>query len=385
MRYLICLPFLAALLWFSSCASPNAQPLLKKSPYDPTINNTVGKLDGKKKKPKHVKRLETAFQSAQRADLLAADSLLSLATPDRWLYINALHRRIQSRQRKIAPLLPLRADDGYQPDLLLVADIADRENASRRAAATYLYDRANALLAQTHATGRKQPAREAYHTLLNLKTNYFRYWENTNALIDSAFLAGQAHILLQADMRSGTRSSQNFWMSRPRQFDTEWLLFYQNPHARPHFDFVVKNSLTNLYVGLENRWETNRTESKQIEVGCKEVRDTSGKVVERTPIYETVSATVTEVRITKSATATLHMEVLDGHTGAVLHGEYLHDRQDFDETWVSVSGDTRALNCVPATTGGFPSAPSDWAMEDRVIDDLYWQLGRLCQRLLMGL
>lgn len=388
MRYLLCLLLLAALL-FSSCAESNTRSLLKKSPYDPAISSAVWKLDGKKKKTKHVKRLESAFQSAQRADLLATDSLLGLDAPDRWLYVNALHRRIQGRQAKVAPLLPLRADDGYQPDLLLVADIADRENASRRAAAAYLYDRANALLAETAVTGRKQPARDAYHTLRDLKTNYFRYWENANDLTDSAYLAGQAHILLETDVRSGVWGSQHFWQNAgplyERQFNTEWLIFYQNPTARPHFDFRVKSRLTALHVGPENRWETTRTETKQIEVGHKEVRDSTGKVVERTPIYETVSATVTEIQVTKDASATLYAEVLDERTGSVLYAQYFSDTQHFSETSVHVSGDSRALSFVPMLSIGYPSAPSDWTMESRLADGLRWSLAQFCRGALAGL
>jgi len=373
MRYLICLSLLATLLLFS-CATSNSRPLLKKSPYDPAISTAVWKLDGKKKKPKHVKHLETAFQNAQRADLLAADSLLNLAAPDRWLYINALHRRIQERQTKINPLLPLRADDGYKPDLLLVADISDRESASRKAAATYLYEHANALLTETASTGRKQPSRDAYATLRDLKTNYYSYWENANTLIDSAYLAGQAHILLENDPGSGAWGGQNFRQNagpvKGRTFNNEWLLFYENPDARAHFDFRVKSRLTDMIVWPESRWESTRTESKQIEVGHKEVRDSTGKVIERTPIYETVSATVTEVHISKQASATLYVEVFEEYTGGLLHTQPLNDIQRFDETFVYVSGDERALSCKPFTTIGYASAPSDWFMQDRLVDNL---------------
>ncbi len=389
MRYPIFLSLLAALL-FCSCAAPNtAKPLLKKSPYDPSISHAAWKLDGKKKKAKHVKRLETAFQSAQRADLLATDSLLNLDAPDRWLYVNALHRRIQGRQDKIAPLLPLRADDGYRPDLLLVADIQDRETASRRAAATYLYDHANTLLAETARTGRKQPARDAYHTLRDLKANYYRYWENANALTDSAYLAGQAHILLETDVWSGAWGSQSFWQNAgpfaERHFNTEWLIFYQNPAARPHFDFKVKSRLASLYISPESRWESSRTETKQIEVGHKEVRDSTGKVVERTPIYETVSATITEIHVSKNAAAALYVEVLDGRTGSLLHTQHLSDDQHFEETAVHVSGDERALTHRPFTSIGCPSAPSDWAMEGRLADGLRGSLVYFCRGALTGL
>lgn len=367
-----------------ACVAPNPYPLLKKSPYDSSVSHYAGKLDGKKKKTKHVKGLETAFQSAQRADLLAADSLLNLDAPDRWLYLNALHRRIQDRQAKVTPLLPLRADDGYQPDLLLVADIAERESASRRATATYLYDRANALLAETESTGRKQPARDAYYTLRDLKDNYYRYWENANALIDSAFQAGQAHILLESD----ARGSLSFWqygaVFAPLHFNTEWLRFYQHPSARAKFDFRVKSRLTQRYISPESRWETSFTETKQIEVGCKEVRDSTGTVVERTPIYETVCATVTEVRVTKSASATLYVEISDERSGQLISSEWLSDYQNYDETFVRVSGDERALTHRPFTNISSPSAPSDWAMEDRLASSLQGSLAWYCRRTLAG-
>lgn len=385
MRPFLFCPLLAALL-FCACATPNHQPLLKKSPYDSDINHAAEKLDRKKKKAKHVKRLETAFQKAQRADLLATDSLLQLETPDRWLYINALHRRIQSRQAKISSLLPLRADDGYQPDLLIATDIRERENASRKMAAAYLYDRANALLAETARTGRKQPARDAYHTLRDLKSNYYRYWENANALIDSAYLAGQAHILLETDAGSGNSGLwQNAGPFGVEHFNTEWLLFYQNPAARPHFDFRVKSRLQSIYVGPENRWESSHTETKQIEVGQKEVRDSTGKVIERTPIYETVSATITEIHLSKNASATLYVEVFDEHNGGIISSQFLSDEQHFDESFFYISGDERALTNKPFTSIGAPSAPSDWAMEDRLTSSLHSSLRWYCRETLQNL
>ncbi|HNG90871.1 MAG TPA: hypothetical protein PK858_11725, partial [Saprospiraceae bacterium] len=258
MRHLFFLPFWASLLLIG-CAAPTAQPLLKKSPHDAAVHRTANRLEGKKKKAKHVRRLEAAFRLAQQADLLAADSLLGLSTPDRWLYIHALYRRIQSRQAEIGPLLPLRADDGYTPDLLLVGDIAGRESASRKQAAAYLYGHANDLLATSAQTGRKQPAQQAYYTLRNLKDNYYRYWENTNTLIDSAYRAGQVYVLVQSDGHDVWGQGSLWQPIRTQAFagyDTEWTHFYHDPASREQYDYRVLAHLASMMVGPEMRSES---------------------------------------------------------------------------------------------------------------------------------
>lgn len=343
------------------CTGGSSKPLLKKSPYDRTFRYYADRLDGKKQKTKHIKKMETAYQQAQKADLLAADSLLNLEKPDRWLYVNAYYRRVGDRQQKVLSLMPLQSPDGYKPDLLIIPNISERETASRKASAQFLYEKAQNQLAVGHPAA----ARGAYRTLVNLRDNYYPVWENASQLLDQASVQGVEHVLLESD-----RLVPAFLQ------DSKWQRFYRNRFDRDSFDVVIRTDGIQVFVGPDEATTTTFTESKEIQVGVEEKKDTSGNVVERTPIYETIYATVTETIVTKIADASVYVDVLDGYTGALLRSETMSAQYLFSESAYQVSGDCRALSSTINTSAFNIFTPPYWEMENRVLakleDDFGW-------------
>ena len=354
--------FLLLLFFLASCATA-PKSLLKKSPYDDKFYYYAGKLSAKKQKTKHLKKMEAAYQAAQKSDLLAADSLLNLDKPDRWLYVNAYYRRMQERQQKVLSLPPLKSKEGYKPDLLIINDLAKRESSSREASANFLYQQSQAML----ATGRHDDARNAYATLVTLKEQYYPVWENSPALLDSASTLGVEHILLEGDLRPS-----NIFL------DSKWQKFYREPSARPAFDVVVSTRSMGIFVGPEWESQTNNTYTKEIETGCIEKKDSNGVVIERTPIYETVTATVTETTLEKTADASVMVEVIDGKTGALIYATPLSARYVYTDQKVSVSGDSRALPGIVFASDFSIFVPSYWEMEqrarERLDQDFVWMI-----------
>jgi hypothetical protein len=338
-----------------ACTGTSSKPLLKKSPYDASFRYYAERLEGKNKKVKHIKKMETAYQLAQKSDLIAADSMLNLEQPDRWLFINAYHRRIQGRQQKVLALLPIESKDGYKPDLLTINNIGARESASRKASAQYLYQQSEDLL----ATDKAVDAREAYRTLVNLKENYYPVWESSTALLDSASRVGVEHVLVEGYGRFS-----------PSYIDSKWQKFYRDASARENFDIIIRSHGLQVYVGPDSENRSCYTESKQIEVGYTEKKDSAGNVIERTAIYETISATVTEVEVTKTADASLFVDVIDGLTGALIRNEAIASQHYFSEKSVVISGDRRALSACPVETSFMIFTPSYWDMENKVLAKL---------------
>ncbi len=338
-----------------SCTGNSSKALLKKSPYDADFNYYAERLEGKKQKLKHIKKMELAYQSAQKADLIAADSMLNLEKPDRWLYVNAYHRRMQERQQKVLALQALQSTEGYHPDLLIINNLAARESASRQASADYLYQQSSVLLESRKAAD----ARQAYSTLVNLKEHYYPVWENSAELLDTAAQLGVEHVLLEGNVRFS-----------PRNIDSKWQKFYRDPEARTGFDIIIRARDVQVFVGpdIENR--SCYTETKDIEVGYNEKKDSAGNVIERTPIYETIIATVTEIEISKTADASVWVEVFDGLNGKLIESGEVSAQHVFNDKIVTVSGDRRALKSWPAETVFSVSTPANWLMEDKVMDML---------------
>ncbi len=346
--------FLLLTIFLPGCIGNTSKPLLKKSPYDADFNANVKRLSGKKQQEKHIVHLEAAYQSAQKADLLAADSMLNLDKPERWLYVNAYHRRLQDRQQKVLSLLPLESKNGYKPDFLTINNIAERETASRQAAAAYLHQKAAGLLEErTHVA-----AREAYSTLVDLKEHYYPVWENSAALLDSAAINGVEHILIEGVCKIDS------WAS------STWQKFYTNASDRPYFDIVISSHALDVDVSPDYSSTSYYTETKDIEIGYTEKKDTNGVVIERSPIYETVSATVTETIVEKTASGIVLIDVLDGMSGALIYATSLSANTIFSDRSIRVSGDSRALSSSVMETPGIIFTPSYWAMEDKIVDAL---------------
>lgn len=359
-----------------ACSQPKST--LHQSPYESDVTHFVGHLTGKKKKTKHLQGLETAFQQAQIFDLALVDSLLEENRPELWPIVNTLYRRLQVRQQKVAGLQPLRAENGYEPTLWLVTNITEKEADSRRKAAAYLYDKAQRLLTEAIEKGNRPAARDAFHTLQDIKQNYFLYWENTNALLDSARILGVAHILLTNLPNMEASASQTFWRdvsTQARRLNDEWHVYYPVFVVGQPYDYIVQCHVKSIQIGSESRSETTRTEEKDVEKGFEEKKDTAGRVIERIPIYEHVKAEIRQLSLSKKADGVLTVTVHNVHNNALVVSKDLSAHYNYSEDFTYVSGDERALSSSVMTSfNWYPSAPSNDSMSGHLGSNMQSQL-----------
>jgi hypothetical protein len=363
--------FFLLLITFSACHTP--QYFAEKGNYDKAIDGFGSNLQRQKKNRKSIEDLlglEYAFSWAQRRDSAELAGLESTENAEKWLRINDIHRQIQTRQQKVDALQPLRSRKGYVPKFSKIESIAALQAESRLKAAAYLYGKAQRLLALTDSTGQRQPARDAYAALRDLKANYFHYWEHTNQLLDSAYQVGKAHVLLEKSVENGVSDGSIFWEGSslgPGFIKNEWLVFYADSAARTQFDFRAKCRLVSLYVGRESTSSTERTETKQVEDGYDEKIDSSGHVLSRTVKYKTETTTITTYHASRSANGTVLVELIDEHTGKVLLTRSIQGSHNFDET----------SEMSP------PSAPTYWGMIYRVAGDVEGDLRSELRKVLL--
>ncbi len=360
---------------FIACTQPKS--VFQESPYESGLARAANRLTGTNKRMKHLRGLETVFQQAQYLDLALVDSLLEENRPDLWPTVNALYRRLQVRQRKITALQPLRAKNGYEPTLPFVTNIAEREAESRRNAATYLYDKAQKLLAEAEK-GNRPAAREALSTLQDLKQHYYLYWENTNALLDSARVLGVSHILLTNLPSTPPEKGLFFWkgvFAQTRRLNDEWHTYYVAFLPDQPYDYVVECQVKSIQVGSESRSESTTTEEKDIEKGFEEKKDTAGNVIERKPIYEHVKAEIRKLSLSRAAQGVLAVEVHNIHDNALILSEDLPVAYSYSEDFTYVSGDQRALSSmIMSSADSYPSAPGEDRMSERLLGNMQSEL-----------
>lgn len=358
--------FLLASLILSGCFSP--QHYLDKGDYNSAIKAYGLELRDQpvnRKKKSDLQGLELAFNTAQQQDSASLAQLNAQQLPENWPHVNQLYRSIQERQTKVKKWLPLRSRKGYEPSFCFFADIDSLESSSRLEAARYMYQRAQDLLAQRAPA----PAREAYHLLTDLKQHYYPYWENANNLLDSAWTMGKEHVLFITESQVGASDSRTFWENmrkRPPVGKNDWLVIHQDSSARKSFDYTLTCQLQSLDVGSDNERTSTRTETKDVEDGYEEVRDTSGRVISRTTKYRKETTTITTYSNSRSAYASIFMELKRAGTGELLVSAPISSSYHFSD-----SSET-----------SMPQSPSYWGMISRVADDTEWEIGRRLKKAL---
>ncbi len=356
--------FLLLILLCSACTTPEEFMLAGK--FDKAISRYTNNL----RKTENVQGLEIAYQAAQSRDFAQIDALLAADADAVWVALHASYLNIKKRQYNIAAYMPIRSRDGYSPQFDWLENIDSLEFDAREKAAEQLYTTALIDLEQGRQ-GNKPAARSAYELLCTVKKNYFPVWRESATLLTEAKHLGTTYVLVDYNsgfaFHSGTFFSDlGLWNSINSQ---QWVEFDVRPAPGINYQYVAELSIESLDVGFENRIETTREEKKDIETGVKVTYDSSGQVIDRTPIYETVRGTVTETRITKNASVRLSFELYDVVSKNVLDSDIGWAEYNFDETWISTSGDLRALSIIPVSINiGFPGAPTDWAMVSGLAD-----------------
>lgn len=356
MKYPVLL--LLCLTSISACFSP--QQYMEKGDYHSAVKAyglVLADQPPNRKKKSDLEGLEKAFNLAQQKDSAELTLLVSQNRESNWPRINAIHREIQERQHYLAGRQSLKSKKGYSPRFQWIADIDTLESASRHAAAGFLYARAQELL----ATGQPGPAREAYQLLSDLKRHYFPTWENIDSLIANARKMGKEHILFLAETRIGISDGPDFWsymMQKPPNPANEWFVIHTDTTSRTTFDYQLKCRLESLYVGSENQFHTTQTETKEVEDGYEETRDTSGRVISRTTTYRQETVIKTTYFSEREANASVFMDLTDMRTGSPLVSESILTTHRYQESSEMMS----------------PLAPSYWRMIEYLSTNMEWEI-----------
>ena len=170
MKHLILLPTL--LFFIAACHTPVY--FVKNGDYDKAIDVYLENAwrEGFKRE-KFLRALEAAYAGAVQKDLDSLKMLQMQNDAENPVRQNALYRRIQSREQKLLAAGTLKSDKGYVATFRQTPGVDSMEAKSCREAASYLYQRAQNLLAIADSGARPEPAREAYFLLKNLTQNYY--------------------------------------------------------------------------------------------------------------------------------------------------------------------------------------------------------------------
>ncbi|GAB4494586.1 MAG: hypothetical protein OHK0019_21330 [Saprospiraceae bacterium] len=343
--------FLLAFL-LTSCRS--AQKFIENGDYDGAIEFCVQKLRGKtKKKTELVQGLEAAFQKAQSHDLAMVEHLAADGRPENWERINAIHRNMAARQRKISPLMPLVSKDGYRAKFDFL-DVVSLERDSRAKAAEYLYNRAKELIAKGE-NGDRLAAREAFRELQELQTKYYRNYQDADQLRQTARDLGTSYVLFEVKNQSDKLLPRTFvdrvmTMSKS-DLDSEWKAFFFESKPGTQYDYRAVFKIRQVDISPERVHERAYMDEKEIQDGWEYVLDNRGNVKKdslgndiKVPKKVCIHANVLEVYQTKAARLTGVVEIYDAYRNTLLDTREMSTEILFENYASTFTGDRRALS-----------------------------------------
>lgn len=356
-------------------ACKSVETMVEEGDYERTIEVAQRRLVGKdRKNPRYVDALERAVNRANANDLTQIDRLRQAPATD-WVRIHNIYSRIQRRQDKLAPLLPLEDRNGWVAEFNIVPTAAPLAEAARGAAAQ-LYDRAGEQLAAGRR-GDKAAARAAYATLEDIGRFEPRY-RDTDSLLDEAAALGHVYVSVVVENQSGSYLPPGFndilLDFAGGDLDGRWHTFDFRTDPNQEYDYFADITLTEVLVSPEREEVRTYVDEREITDGTEYVLDARGNVARDSlgnditrPRRVWVRAEVTEILQTKSARVAGAVRITDRRSGRVVDEDALATETVYENFSGSFRGDRRALSDESRRNLGNRPRPFP-ADEDLILD-----------------
>ena len=363
------------LITLNACQS--TKTLMEHGKYDKVIKRSVNHLSHKKLKTKWVLNLETAYLEAFQ---ILQDSISRLKVRNQeknWDLIFDLYKMIEKHQMTIMPFLPLRSDDGYLAQFEIIDTKAFLSEAANRAS-EFHYQEALGYL-EAGRKGDKRAARNSYYEVGKIK-KYSTNYKKMRLLQSEAYELGKVYILLDFinDSNTGLSRDFQFWVMNPRNLSTKWNKFHYHMPEGILADYEVTYIVNRVYVD-EHTSSSCWTETEEVEDGYiekKKVVD-SVEIVEKIPVYKTISATVTKKTFEKDASVHGKLMIYDARRNEE-EGVSINGYADFDDEYIYYSGDSDALST--SVDSFCPSFPSDYSLIGDAANNAGWRIDSALKR-----
>jgi hypothetical protein len=341
------------MLALSSCK--NIQKMVDKGEYDEAIIYAAEKLQGDEdRKTRYVTALEDAFERVMAQDFRRLEQLKERERSEDYGKIYQLYHKIERRQSRIRPFLPLISEDGYVAHFKMIdTRPMIKEYAEKDAA--YLYEKAEDYL-DAYTPEEKHLARNAYRALENIE-RYFRDYKEKEALMREARRLGTEHVYVNSEVSPYILLDRD---SRAMITDLningmngEWVAFHNIIHEDMTYDYKVTLAVQDMLIepGRENAHTFHY--EKEIQDGWNYLLDERGNVAKDTlgndikiPNYITVRAEVTEVERFKAVRIVSDLIVEDLHTGREISRKEIDSDIVFNGFSCFLRGDKRAINGI---------------------------------------
>lgn len=344
--------FLLSLFILISCGKKETENMLNSGDYDGAIDNATNALrnnKNKKGKQPYIYMLEEAYAKAQERDLRQIDLLIKDANPRNLEEVFTTYHRLNNRQEKIRPLLPLRLMKENREAKFKFEDYSEQIVNSKNALSKYLYDNTKALLNTTD----KMNFRRAYDDLQYLDEINPDY-KDVRKLIKEAQFKGTDYVSVY--MRNETN------MVIPVQLEADlldfstyglndkWTAYHSNKQKGITYDYAIVLNFRQINISPEQVKEKEFVKEKLVKVGTKKLLNSRGQVVKDSlgkdimvDDMRTVKSSVYEFKQMKACQVTAKVDYMNLKSNQLLQSFPLVSEFIFENQYATFRGDKRAI------------------------------------------
>jgi len=345
---------LYTLVLFTSLGScRKLEKMVERGEYDRAIVYATEKLAGKKnKKTKHIQSLQEAFLKINQKDLNHIAYLNGPSNPEKWEEILTIADKIQRRQDRIAPFLPLISKDGYVGHFDMVDAYAIKTTA-RDGAAAFYHAEGKSLLEMSKTEGNKFFARNAFDLLQKagaIKENY----SDSRLLMLEAKELGKVYIQVVVENKSlgyvPEDLERNLLSMNLSKADSRWRKHYLGKTENIEPDYQAVLELSEIQISPERESIREHTDEKRVKDGWtykkgpkgKVLKDSSGNKI-KVDKFKKVRAYVTEIHRQKSTQVNGQLKLIDLTNSALRSSRPLVVEAYFEDWASTFTGDRRAV------------------------------------------
>ncbi|AWI27238.1 hypothetical protein [Flavobacterium pallidum] len=344
--------FLLSLFILVSCGKKETENMLNSGDYDNAIDNSVSALrnnKNKKGKQPYVYMLEEAYAKAQDRDLRQIDLLIKDANPRNLEEVFTTYHKLNNRQEKIRPLLPIRLMKENRDAKFVFQDYSEQIVDSKNALSKYLYDNAKALL----GTKEKKSFRRAYDDLMYLDQINPDY-KDVKKLIKEAQFKGTDYVSVymknETNMVIPNRLEADLLDFSTYGLNDKWTAYHSNKQKGIEYDYAIVLNFRQINISPEQVKEKEFVKEKMVKVGTKKLLDARGNVVKDSlgkaimvDDMRTVKSSVYEFKQMKACQVTAKVDYMNLSTNQLLQSFPLASEFIFENQYATFRGDKRAI------------------------------------------
>lgn len=344
-----------SMLVLASCSSvKTTEKAINSGDYEKAISLSIENLAKNKTKEKnqpYVLMLQEAFAKATQRDLDRISFLEKEQNPSNLESIYNLYQRLNNRQERIKPLLPLRILSSGRDAKFKMVSYADRIIEAKENYADYLYENGVALL--NDGKRNKINYRHAFDELRHLDKINPNY-KDTRALIEEAHELGTDFVHVSVRNKTNQiipkRLERDLLAIDTYGLNDLWTVYHANKDRKIRYDFDLELDFRNIEISPEQVREKEIIKEKRIKDGYKYLLDNNGNYVKdslgnkiKVDKYKVIRCKLYQFTQFKSSRVSGVVKYIDNRTNQLVQKFPIQSEFVFEHIYADYDGDKRAL------------------------------------------